>query len=156
MNENYEREPVVTDGGFGSLQGNLNANFGYIEDAFDNVDKAIGTAIIFGTYTGNGQNSQSVDVVVDGQRVEPKAVEVYRADGVQNYFQGNYLYYYGGFVIDGEPCVTTFNDPVLSIIPTGFLVYRNNNIFEHEYSVSTNENGVKYYYKAYVNGTIQQ
>lgn len=156
MNENYIVAPVVTDGGFGDVQPNLNNNFLYIKEAFDVIDEAVSTAIVFGTYTGDGQNSQNITITVGGKTYSPKAVEVYRSDGRQTVEYDGYNDYYGGFAISGSPCritVSGTNYKIVEVTSTGFSVSNHSRI-NNRYTIRANENHAQYYYKAYINGTI--
>ena len=173
MNENYNEAPIVENGEFLNIQTDVNGNFGYIKDKFDEIDTSITTinsdigtinstietnnanvnakidmGIIFGAYMGSGTPNRTIEVKVNGVSVNPIAVEVYTSAGQQ---VPSYYNYYGGLAFENSPCTLGNNKNIIEVTEGGFIVYYYDSSNNHVYS---NISGTTYYYKAYINGTI--
>ena len=88
----------------------------YLENALAGARVKIAT----GTYTGNGQASQFIDL-----GFTPKAVLVLSFDGRLLVFMGNAHYCYGGLALTGHPAACNYNNNevnIVSIVEGGFNV----------------------------------
>ena len=97
------------------------------------IDAAI-PRIIFGTYTGNGADSQ---VITLSKR--PRALLVLPEEGISRQQSG-------GLVIDGEVCRYSADYPVLTIEDSGFKAYYR--YMNSTWSIGTNTKNCKYFYIA--------
>ena len=106
----------------------LNENMTKLEAALDGCSR-----VAFGTYRGNGQQSQKIDL-----GFTPKAVLIISETGLMGH-EGRY---FGGLSIAGTVLHT--NSVVATIEEGGFLVYYGMNG-----SAYTNTSGSYYYYIAF-------
>lgn len=96
----------------------------WVNETFQKIINFINTdPIVFGTYTGDGETSKTINL-----GFTPKAVVVYNRNGAQAYTTSAswLLNYYGGFAMDGHPCIDTIkdtNDTLIEIVTNGFKVY---------------------------------
>ena len=110
------------------------------------VENALGSCarIVTGTYTGDGEASQFIDL-----GATPRAVYVCNAgDGVSFYAVSSNRNYYGGLVLEGHP-ISIQNMTILQIEAGGLRVYYNSNTSSStRYFVQTNSADVDYSYVA--------
>ena len=97
------------------------------------IDAAI-PRIIFGTYTGNGANSQLITL-----SRRPRALFGLPDEGISRQQSG-------GLVIDGEVCRYGTEYPVLTIEDSGFKAYYK--YLGSTSSIGTNTKNCKYFYVA--------
>ena len=74
------------------------------------------TKLTFGTYTGDGTASRTIQL-----GFQPKVVLVSTQWGADTFYS-NFYQYYGGLALQGSPAVTQAGDPYLSIVSNGFLL----------------------------------
>lgn len=140
----YKQNSVVTGESFAIIRENINNNNAYFKEQIDNIPKLISGNVVFGTYVGDGEPEQIIEL---GFR--PVAVEVYRNDGNQR----DDGYAYGGLAIDGYPTQFTTDKKSIEIVDQGFKVFKDSSVSYER--VFTNYQNYIFYYKAYIHGTIR-
>ena len=150
MNEldNFEPSNTSTFGKFlewihswiNTLRENINSDRNDMENA-----------VVFGTYTGNGNADRFISL-----GFTPVAVEVYAGDGGQYDSSGSSREYFGGLALKSYPCQydgTNGNFYIIKIDGNGFYVTcaKSSNRAE---DINSNINGEVYYFKAYRYGKI--
>ena len=103
--------------------------------------------VVKGTYSGDGKESQFIDL-----GFTPSSVEVYLASGVQCSTVGNnnVPLHSGGLAISGYPCqveVGSTLEPIVSIVSNGFKVFYKD-FGQFVGAARSNTNGCIYYYIA--------
>lgn len=149
----YTENPIAQGDKFASIRDKVNKNDTYFKESIDDLCVSRDKSIIFGTYVGNGEAFRNINI-----GAKPIAVEIYRNDGAQAQMYGNSSGHYGGFAIDGFPCMLNKGDETsmkFKINGSGFTIYNN----DHKSGYSTNYirlNDVNstYYYKAYMRGQV--
>lgn len=122
---------------------NEKADQSALEAAQTGLSEAIAAkcTLICGSYTGNGEASQTIEL-----GVQPKAVFVYPVDSQHL----GYTYYYSGLALPGSPVELTVSStvyPVLRVTETGFTVYYNN---DRNILLNYGYNNCKFHYLAIV------
>lgn len=105
-----------------------------------NNDYSYFSRAVTGTYTGDGNESQFIDL-----GFTPSAVLVTRRDGLTAYTRGDaYEYYtfYGGIALNGLPCATG-GYSIITIENDGFKVYKAD--ADSKRSIRTNSSDTFYY-----------
>ena len=112
----------------------------YIENAIANA----GSKIVVGTYTGDGEPSQFIDL-----GATPKAVYVCKtSDGTNQAWSTTNRFYYGGLVLEGHP-ISIQSMTILQIEAGGLRVYYSSDTSTStRYFVQTNNANVNYSYVA--------
>lgn len=104
------------------------------------------TSIVYGTYTGDGNPSQNINL-----GFQPKAVLSMRPDG-STYISGSPPYYYGGLALPGNPVVAKSaqgSQNVISINSSGFTVYYATKIGSYVAYIEANREGFTSFYVAW-------
>ena len=136
----YTENPILEGKDFESIAHDVNENF-------NALNQTINQAMIVGTYTGNGEETQ--DIIISNTDT-PIAVEIFPVSGETSNCYNDY-YIYMAQAIKGVDCV--FNGiTALSVIQNGFRVSGQTN---GNYRSWLNANNETYFYKAYFAGQIK-
>lgn len=108
-------------------------------------DKTLHTKMVFGTYTGTGEQERTINI-----GFTPTAVEIYSKDGKQGYWcsAAGRDEIYGGLAMTGFPCIARIpnNNTVFEIVSGGFKVYAGSGLSA---TIRANLLNYVYYFKAY-------
>ena len=129
----------------------IDASITDINTKFQNSHIGKKSEILFGTYTGDGEESRVIDI-----GFTPTAVEIYSDSGEQGDTTYAYFYCYGGLAINGFPCKLD-NKACFEVVNNGFKLYKwgySQDGIDPQSCV--NEKGVSYYFKAYQNCEITE
>ncbi len=87
---------------------------------FQKIDTELGekSGIVFGTYSGNGNDSQEISL-----GFSPKAVLVVESSGLMGNTGGEWPIIYGGLALREMPVSTGRDKTALMLTDTGFTVY---------------------------------
>lgn len=107
----------------------------------NNVDDKFENAVVFGKYTGNGNESRFIKL-----GFTPVAVEVYNKNGLQGVSSGGGDITFGGLAFTGFNC----GGDCIKIDANGFYVAQ-----DHSKKL-TNRINETYYFKAYRYGEVKQ
>ena len=110
----------------------------YIENALANA----GSKIVVGTYTGDGEASQFINL-----GFTPRAVYVCLPYSSTVYQDGSGWWYYGGLALLGHPLISRDRANVLEITDGGFIVHYGYSADARHYYM-TNDSYNTYYYVA--------
>lgn len=94
--------------------------------------------IVFGTYTGNGTTGRIINL-----GFKPVAVEIYRSDGYQAYYDAPLDKIFGGLVLRDNPLGSS-----AEIVENGFVLN------DEKLNYASGSFNYKYYFIAYKNGAI--
>ena len=134
----------IQDGqSFATVRNNINNNF---ENLQQQLDDDIATlkedgAIVFGTYTGNGSTTRTINLGFN-----PTAVLIFDTIG-RTYSKNDYVF--GGLALRGHPIEPTISgqQSALTVTSNGFTVASN-------IDAQTNSSDKVYYFIAFKIGTI--
>ena len=137
----YTKNPILEGKDFESVAHDVNENFNLLNQA-----------IIVGTYTGNGEETQ--DIIISNTDT-PIAVEVFPVNYANTDRQG-YRFYeqWMAQAIKGVDCVDQ-DVTALSVIQNGFRVSSQRSQYNDYYYSRLNDDNCIYFYKAYFMGQIK-
>ena len=128
--------------------GVFNANVDKIDAAYEDLtmQAALKSEVVFGTYTGDGTASRTINL-----GFTPVAVEVCDEMGRQYQFSG-VRGIFGGIAVTGHPCASGSSNKAIEIVENGFNVAYNS----EENLAKTNQGRITYYFIAYKNGQVME